>query len=88
MPDLDTVRAWHGRTLVDRDGDRIGTVDSIYLDDQTGQPMPLDVLSRGTREQLFLALRLALELEPDVVLSAFTHPSFSRVVSKSSCRSH
>jgi len=38
MPDIDTVRGWHGRTLVDRDGSRIGTIDAIYLDDQTGQP--------------------------------------------------
>jgi uncharacterized protein (TIGR02271 family) len=38
MPDLDTVRGWQGRTLVDRDGDRIGTIDAIYLDDQSGQP--------------------------------------------------
>jgi uncharacterized protein (TIGR02271 family) len=38
MPDIDTVRTWEGRTLVDRDGGRIGTIDAIYLDDQTGQP--------------------------------------------------
>jgi uncharacterized protein (TIGR02271 family) len=38
MPDIDTVRTWQGRTLVDRDGDRIGAIDAIYLDDQTGQP--------------------------------------------------
>jgi uncharacterized protein (TIGR02271 family) len=38
MPDMDTVRTWEGRTMVDRDGDRIGTIDAIYLDDQTGQP--------------------------------------------------
>src|SRR5215204_5272883 len=38
MPDIDTVRGWQGRTLVDRDGDKIGTIDAIYLDDQTGQP--------------------------------------------------
>jgi uncharacterized protein (TIGR02271 family) len=38
MPDIDTVRTWQGRTMVDRDGDRIGTIDAIYLDDQTGQP--------------------------------------------------
>src|SRR5512132_3070457 len=38
MPDIDTVRGWHGRTVVDRDGNRIGTIDAIYLDDQTGQP--------------------------------------------------
>jgi uncharacterized protein (TIGR02271 family) len=38
MHDIDTVRTWQGRTMVDRDGDRIGTIDAIYLDDQTGQP--------------------------------------------------
>jgi uncharacterized protein (TIGR02271 family) len=38
MPDIDTIRTWQGRTLVDRDGGRIGTIDAIYLDDQTGQP--------------------------------------------------
>jgi uncharacterized protein (TIGR02271 family) len=38
MPDIDTVRAWQGATLVGSDGDKIGTIDSIYLDDQTGEP--------------------------------------------------
>jgi uncharacterized protein (TIGR02271 family) len=38
MPDIDTVRAWQGRTMLDRDGSRIGTIDAIYLDDHTGQP--------------------------------------------------
>src|SRR5918995_2874935 len=38
MPDIDTVRGWEGRTLVDRDGGPIGTIDAIYVDDQTGQP--------------------------------------------------
>src|ERR671911_3209120 len=38
MPDIDTVRTWQGRILVDRDGDRIGSIDAIYLDDRTGQP--------------------------------------------------
>jgi uncharacterized protein (TIGR02271 family) len=38
MVDIDTVRSWQGRTLVDRDGDRVGTIESIYVDDQSGQP--------------------------------------------------
>ena len=38
MPDLDTVRGWQGATLVDPDGDKIGTIDAIYLDDHTGEP--------------------------------------------------
>jgi uncharacterized protein (TIGR02271 family) len=38
MPDIDTVRTWEGRTMVDRDGNRIGPIEAIYLDDQTSQP--------------------------------------------------
>jgi uncharacterized protein (TIGR02271 family) len=38
MPDLDTVRTWEGRTLVDRDGTPVGSINAIYLDDRTGQP--------------------------------------------------
>jgi uncharacterized protein (TIGR02271 family) len=38
MPDIDTVRSWQGATMVDADGDKIGTIDAIYLDDETGEP--------------------------------------------------
>jgi hypothetical protein len=38
MPDINTVRAWEGRTLVDRDGNPVGSINAIYLDDRTGQP--------------------------------------------------
>jgi uncharacterized protein (TIGR02271 family) len=38
MPDIDTVRSWQGAAMVDPDGDKIGTVESIYVDDQTGEP--------------------------------------------------
>jgi uncharacterized protein (TIGR02271 family) len=38
MVDVDTVRSWQGQTMVDRDGDKVGTIDAIYVDDQTGEP--------------------------------------------------
>jgi uncharacterized protein (TIGR02271 family) len=38
MPDIDTVQSWQGRTMVDPAGDKLGTIDAIYLDDETGQP--------------------------------------------------
>jgi uncharacterized protein (TIGR02271 family) len=37
-PSIDTVRSWQGRTMVDPAGDKLGTIDAIYLDDETGQP--------------------------------------------------
>ena len=33
---------------------------ALFVDVQDGEPIPVDMLSRGTREQLFLAVRLAL----------------------------
>jgi uncharacterized protein (TIGR02271 family) len=38
MHDIDTVQAWQGRTMVDPAGDKLGTIDAIYLDNETGQP--------------------------------------------------
>jgi uncharacterized protein (TIGR02271 family) len=37
-PSIDTVQSWQGRTMVDPVGDKLGTIDAIYLDDETGQP--------------------------------------------------
>jgi uncharacterized protein YhaN len=34
--------------------------DVLYVDDESGHSLPVQALSRGTREQLFLSLRLAL----------------------------
>jgi uncharacterized protein (TIGR02271 family) len=38
MPDIDTVQNWQGRTMIDPAGDKLGKIDAIYLDDETGQP--------------------------------------------------
>ena len=37
-PSIETVQSWQGRTIVDPAGDKLGTIDAIYLDDETGQP--------------------------------------------------
>jgi uncharacterized protein (TIGR02271 family) len=38
MSTMTEVYDWRGRTVVDRDGDKIGTLDEIYLDSQTNEP--------------------------------------------------
>ena len=38
MSNVRDVRELRGRNMIDRDGDKIGTVDEIYLDRQTGNP--------------------------------------------------
>ena len=34
LPDIHTALDWRGRTVVDRDGEKIGTLKEIYLDEQ------------------------------------------------------
>jgi uncharacterized protein (TIGR02271 family) len=36
--DMTHAYDWHGRTLKDRNGDTIGTIDALYLDQQTDKP--------------------------------------------------
>jgi uncharacterized protein (TIGR02271 family) len=69
MPDLDAVRIWEGRTLLDREGSRIGRIDAIYLDDQTGQPEWALVNTGlfGTKSS-FVPLAQAFQSDHDVVV--------------------
>jgi hypothetical protein len=38
MPDLDTVLSWRGKTVRDRDGEKLGTLGALYLDHDTDRP--------------------------------------------------
>jgi uncharacterized protein (TIGR02271 family) len=38
MPNMDELQAWNGRNLIDRDGDKVGSIADVYLDEQTGTP--------------------------------------------------
>jgi hypothetical protein len=33
------IGEWHGKTLVDRDGQKIGKLEDVYVDVETDQPM-------------------------------------------------
>jgi uncharacterized protein (TIGR02271 family) len=38
MATVQDIKAWRGRTLVDREGDKIGKIEDIYLDRSSGEP--------------------------------------------------
>ena len=38
MPTLEEIKTWHGREVHGPDGEKIGKIDQIYLDRQTGEP--------------------------------------------------
>jgi hypothetical protein len=37
-PDIDTALEWQGRTVVDRSGEKIGKLEEIFLDAESGKP--------------------------------------------------
>jgi hypothetical protein len=69
MPDIETIRTWQGRILLDRDGGRIGSIDAIYLDDRTGQPEWALVNTGlfGTKSS-FVPLAQAFQSDNDVLV--------------------
>jgi hypothetical protein len=71
MPTLEDAQTWRGRTAVDRDGDKIGSIEDVYLDRQSGEPEWLAVKTRllGTRVS-FVPIRGA-QPEGDDVRVAF-----------------
>jgi uncharacterized protein (TIGR02271 family) len=38
MPDTQTIAQWKGQDLLDTNGDKIGSIDEIYIDSRTEQP--------------------------------------------------
>ncbi len=62
FPPQSTVAEWRGRTVVDRDGNKIGSIDEIYMDAQTEQPEWLAVKTGllGTKVS-FVPIREASE---------------------------
>ena len=43
-PGPEVTHRWQGRTLVDHDGQPLGSIEVIYLDKVTNQPEPLEVV--------------------------------------------
>ena len=38
LPDIDTALDWRGRDVIDRNGEKIGKFDELYLDEETSKP--------------------------------------------------
>src|SRR4051794_35464411 len=58
MPDLDTVLGWRGKTVLDREGEKVGTLGDLYLDRETDRPA-----YAGVRTGLFKRRESVIPLE-------------------------
>src|SRR5688500_15306683 len=67
MPDLDTVLGWRGKTVVDRDGEKVGTLGDLYLDRETERPAYAGVRTGVfKRNESIVPLEGAREVEGDL----------------------
>ncbi len=77
MPNVQELTAWRGREVRGSDGEKIGSVDEIYLDDQTGEPEWLSIKSGlfGTKHS-FVPIRGA-SMQGDAVTVPFDKSTVS-----------
>jgi stress response protein YsnF len=73
MPTLQELEGWKGRSAVDADGDKIGSVEDVYLDRRSGDPEWLAVKTGLLRHKVsFVPLRGAELAEGDKVRLAYS----------------
>jgi uncharacterized protein (TIGR02271 family) len=67
MATTDQILSWRGRELYDRDGEKIGKIDEVYLDTTTNQP-EWALVNTGLfgRKSTFVPLRDAEAIDDDV----------------------
>ena len=68
MPDLDTVLAWRGKTVVDRDGEKVGQLGALYLDEEDHPAYAGVQTGLFRRRETMVPLAGARELGDDVQL--------------------
>ena len=77
-----SISDWHGKTLVDRNGERIGKLQDVYVDVETDEPqfatvkegfigrhltfVPLAGIEIGPDELMVTATREEVHSEPDI----------------------
>ena len=72
MAHQQNIAEWHGKTLVDRDGQKIGKLQDVYVDVETDEPM------FGTVKEGFIGRRLTfvplggIKVGPDELQVAVT----------------
>jgi len=67
MLDIDTVLAWRGKTVRDRDGEKVGTLGALYLDSESDRPAYAGVhTGLFRRNESVVPLESAREVDGDV----------------------
>src|SRR3954454_23519587 len=69
MADLDTILGWRGKTVLDRDGEKVGTLGDLYLDRETDRPAYAGVRTGlFKRNESIVPLDGAREIDGDLQL--------------------
>lgn len=69
------ISSWLGRTAVDRDGDRVGKIVEVYLDEEAAQPEWLAVLTGLFGRRVSFVPLFGATLKGDVVVISWSKPT-------------
>jgi hypothetical protein len=72
------IAEWHGKTLVDRDGQKIGKLQDVYVDVETDEPMFGTVKEGLIGRHLTFVPLAGLTFGPDAVQMAVTREQVKR----------
>src|SRR3954469_21389570 len=69
MLDIDTALGWRGKTVRDRDGEKVGTLGDVYLEGESDRPAYAGVLTGlFKRNESIVPLADAREADGDIVI--------------------
>src|SRR5215211_426550 len=76
-PDIDTALAWRGRTVCDRDGEELGKLSALYLDNETRLPAWAGVKrGRLRKTETIVPLGDATEVGDDAIQIPYDRAQF------------
>ena len=72
MSEIENIRDWQGKDVLDPGGHKIGTVEDVYFDIETDEPRFLCVLAGWFRHRVVLIPATGLTVSPDHLTVAVT----------------
>lgn len=65
MGDIENLRDWQGKDVLDGSGEKIGSVEDVYFDSETDEPLFLRVTAGMLRHHIVLVPAAGVTASPD-----------------------
>jgi uncharacterized protein YrrD len=72
LGDVENLRDWRGRNVLDGNGEKIGTLEDVYFDSESDEPRFLSVSAGRLRHHTILVTAAGVTASPDHLTVAVT----------------